>query len=60
MLKFDTTHIEEDRLGFYAREITTSHLLLFSLLISTYLNPLKLNLNFVFALNFNTIYLFQF
>jgi len=34
MLKFDTTCIKEDHLG-YVREIKISHLLLFNLLIST-------------------------
>jgi hypothetical protein len=41
MLKFDTTCIEEDHLGYYAREIIFSHLLLFILLISAYLKPPK-------------------
>ncbi len=39
MLKFDTTCIKEDHLGYYVREINFSHLFLFNLLISTYLNP---------------------
>jgi hypothetical protein len=60
MLTFDTTCIKEDHLGYYVREIKFSHLLLFNSLISTYLNPPKINLNFTFALNFHIIYLFQF
>jgi hypothetical protein len=60
MLKFDTTCIKEDHLGYYVREIKFSHLFLFNLLISTYLNPPKIKLNFTFALNFHIIYFFNF
>ncbi len=35
-------------------------LLLYSILISTYLNHLKINLNIIFALNFSIQYLFEF
>lgn len=55
MLKFDTTCIKEDHLGYYVREIKFSHLFLFNLLISTYLNPPQIKLNFTFALNFHII-----
>lgn len=60
MLKFYTTCIKEDHLRYCVREIKFSHLLLFYLLISAYLNPPKFNLNFTFALNFHIIYFFQF
>jgi hypothetical protein len=36
-----------------------SILLLSKILISTYLNQLKLNLNMMFALNFGIIYIFE-
>ncbi len=39
--------------GYYVEE-----LLLYEILISTYLNHSKINLKFIFSLNFDTIYLF--
>lgn len=58
MLKFYTTCIKEDHLGYCVREIKFSHLLLFYLLISTYLNRPKFNLKITFALNFHILFQF--
>jgi hypothetical protein len=61
MLKFDTTCIKEDHLGYYVREIKFSPLLLFNLLISTYLNPPKINFKLYICIEFSYyIFVFQY
>ncbi len=62
MLNFSTTYVNEDIIwGLLCKGALNFPILLLSTFLTIiYINHFKLNLNFMFALNFGIIYLFEF